>query len=175
MEDNERLVQIAADIADGARTLFDELEPLFAVTSRSSRPSPSTSDPGEVALLTTPVCSVRFVVFPIRRSWSQTSASFVVRSSFSGGSNDLTPADIAAAWAAQDAAGRSLGALSGRAETREVVAGATIVVDYGTPAKRGRAIWGALVPWGRVWRTGANAATTPSAAPMRPGWWRTAS
>ena len=46
--------------------------------------------------------------------------------------------DIATAWAAQDAGGRSLGALSGRAETREVVAGATIVVDYGTPAKRGR-------------------------------------
>jgi hypothetical protein len=67
--------------------------------------------------------------------------------------------DIAAAWAAQDAAGRPQGALSGRAETREVVAGANIVVDYGTPAKRGRAIWGALVPWGRVWRTGANQAT----------------
>ena len=27
------------------------------------------------------------------------------------------------------------------------------------PAKRGREIWGGLVPFGEVWRTGANAAT----------------
>jgi hypothetical protein len=62
-------------------------------------------------------------------------------------------------WAALDAAGRSLGALSGRAEERATVNGATIVVDHGTPAKRGREIWGKLVPYGAVWRTGANQAT----------------
>ncbi len=39
------------------------------------------------------------------------------------------------------------------------VGGATIGLDHGTPAKRGRAIWGALVPFGSVWRTGANEAT----------------
>ena len=62
-------------------------------------------------------------------------------------------------WAAQDAAGRSLGALSGRAEETESVGPATLAVDYGTPQKRGRTIWGALVPYGQVWRTGANQAT----------------
>lgn len=62
-------------------------------------------------------------------------------------------------WAALDAAGKSLGALSGRGETRETVTGATLTVDFGTPAKRGRQIWGALVPFGKVWRTGANRAT----------------
>ncbi len=62
-------------------------------------------------------------------------------------------------WAALDASGRSLGALSGRGETRETVAGATLTVDFGTPAKRGREIWGTLVPFGKVWRTGANRAT----------------
>ena len=67
--------------------------------------------------------------------------------------------DAAARWAALDAAGKSLGALSGRAEEEESVAGATLAVDYGTPAKRGRDIWGALVPYGEVWRTGANMAT----------------
>jgi hypothetical protein len=36
---------------------------------------------------------------------------------------------------------------------------ASLVVDYGRPAKRGREIFGALVPWGEVWRTGANRAT----------------
>jgi hypothetical protein len=35
-----------------------------------------------------------------------------------------------------------------------------IYVDYGRPSMRGRTIMGGLVPYGRVWRTGANAATT---------------
>ena len=70
------------------------------------------------------------------------------------------PLDSAEArWTALDAAGRSLGALSGRGEARAVVGGATVVIDYGTPAKRGRQVWGGLVPWGAVWRTGANLAT----------------
>jgi hypothetical protein len=67
--------------------------------------------------------------------------------------------DIVRRWTSEDAAGRSLGALSGRARTSGVVAGATISLDHGTPSKRGRAIWGALVPFGTVWRTGANEAT----------------
>ena len=65
----------------------------------------------------------------------------------------------AAAWAAADAAGRSFGALSGRAEVNATVAGAAITVDHGTPSRRGREIWGVLVPFGQVWRTGANQAT----------------
>ncbi|HJU68866.1 MAG TPA: DUF2911 domain-containing protein [Gemmatimonadaceae bacterium] len=67
--------------------------------------------------------------------------------------------DLLRRWKAQDAAGRSLGALSGRARSSNVVAGATIGLDHGTPSKRGRTIWGALVPFGTVWRTGANEAT----------------
>lgn len=38
--------------------------------------------------------------------------------------------------------------------------GRRIYVDYGRPMMRGRKIMGGLVPYGRVWRTGANAATT---------------
>lgn len=38
--------------------------------------------------------------------------------------------------------------------------GRRIYVDYGRPSRRGRQIMGGLVPFGRVWRTGANAATT---------------
>ncbi len=67
--------------------------------------------------------------------------------------------DLVKRWTAQDAAGRSLGALSGRARSSNVVAGATIGLDHGTPSKRGRRIWGALVPFGTLWRTGANEAT----------------
>ncbi|MDQ2769290.1 MAG: DUF2911 domain-containing protein, partial [Bacteroidota bacterium] len=32
--------------------------------------------------------------------------------------------------------------------------------NYSSPAVKGRAIWGGLVPYGQVWRAGANEATT---------------
>lgn len=38
--------------------------------------------------------------------------------------------------------------------------GATITINYGSPSVRGRKIWGDLVPYNKVWRTGANEATT---------------
>jgi hypothetical protein len=38
--------------------------------------------------------------------------------------------------------------------------GKTITVDYSSPRMRGRKIFGGLVPYGQVWRTGANEATT---------------
>lgn len=48
---------------------------------------------------------------------------------------------------------------SPRDTARATLGGAKVLVDYGRPSKRGRAIFGGLVPWGQVWRTGANAAT----------------
>jgi hypothetical protein len=42
----------------------------------------------------------------------------------------------------------------------ELGAGKHLFIDYGRPSMRGRRIMGGLVPYGRVWRTGANAATT---------------
>jgi hypothetical protein len=38
--------------------------------------------------------------------------------------------------------------------------GKTITVDYSSPRVNGRKIFGSLVPYGQVWRTGANEATT---------------
>ena len=38
-----------------------------------------------------------------------------------------------------------------------------ITINYNAPSKRGRAVMGSLVPYGKVWRTGANAATTLTA------------
>jgi hypothetical protein len=35
-----------------------------------------------------------------------------------------------------------------------------ITISYGAPSVKGRTIWGDLVPYGKVWRTGANDATT---------------
>jgi hypothetical protein len=40
------------------------------------------------------------------------------------------------------------------------LAGKEITVHYNTPHMRGRKIMGGLVPYGEVWRTGANPATT---------------
>jgi len=36
----------------------------------------------------------------------------------------------------------------------------TVVVNYSQPAVKGREVWGGLVPYEKVWRTGANEATT---------------
>jgi hypothetical protein len=38
--------------------------------------------------------------------------------------------------------------------------GKSIKVDYSSPRAKGRKIFGDLVPYGKVWRTGANEATT---------------
>ena len=35
----------------------------------------------------------------------------------------------------------------------------TLKIEYSRPAMRGRTIFGDLVPWGRIWRVGANAST----------------
>jgi hypothetical protein len=38
--------------------------------------------------------------------------------------------------------------------------GKTVTINYSRPSMRGREIFGGLVPYGQVWRTGANAATS---------------
>jgi len=38
--------------------------------------------------------------------------------------------------------------------------GATLKIDYSSPRMKARKIFGGLVPFGQVWRTGANEATT---------------
>jgi hypothetical protein len=40
------------------------------------------------------------------------------------------------------------------------IGGAKVSITYGRPYMKGRAIFGGLVPWDRVWRTGADEATT---------------
>lgn len=62
-------------------------------------------------------------------------------------------------WAALDVSGTGLGVPSPSATTQATVQGSDMEIRYSQPAKRGRDIWGGLVPEGTVWRTGANAAT----------------
>jgi hypothetical protein len=61
---------------------------------------------------------------------------------------------------------RPLGQASPPDSVRATIAGASIAVDYSRPSMRGRTIFGPgtvtprpVVPWGEVWRTGANFAT----------------
>ena len=48
------------------------------------------------------------------------------------------------------------------ASVEQVVGVTTIRVDYSRPGVKGREIWGKLVPYGEVWRLGANHATNLS-------------
>jgi len=66
---------------------------------------------------------------------------------------------LAADFAARDARGEGMGVASPQATVEATIGGANLRVVYSRPAKRGREIWGSLVPFGEVWRTGANAAT----------------
>lgn len=66
---------------------------------------------------------------------------------------------MTAVFAARELAGKGLGNLSPRDTARAIVGGAHIQIDYGRPMKRGRVIFGNVVPWDTVWRTGANQAT----------------
>lgn len=66
---------------------------------------------------------------------------------------------IAADFASRDARGEGFGPASPRGTFEVSGGGAHFTVEYSRPSVRGRAIWGALVPYGVTWRTGANAAT----------------
>ncbi|HVT44784.1 MAG TPA: DUF2911 domain-containing protein [Thermoanaerobaculia bacterium] len=50
--------------------------------------------------------------------------------------------------------------LSPPATAETSIGAAKLRVDYSAPSMRGRTIMGELVPFDKVWRTGANAATT---------------
>jgi DUF2911 family protein len=66
---------------------------------------------------------------------------------------------FARSFSAAEAAWGPAGPLSPRDTVRAQIGQARLMVDYGRPRKRGRVIFGQVVPWNQVWRTGANAAT----------------
>jgi hypothetical protein len=66
---------------------------------------------------------------------------------------------LARTFAARERTEGAIGQLSRRDTVRAAIGGADILIEYGRPRVRGRTIMGGIVPWGEVWRTGANAAT----------------
>jgi hypothetical protein len=68
--------------------------------------------------------------------------------------------NVVKGWAAAEVAkGGAMGQMSPPDTVKAAVGGANIAVAYSRPLKRGRVIFGEVVPWNQVWRTGANAAT----------------
>jgi hypothetical protein len=72
---------------------------------------------------------------------------------------DLDVRAIARRWQATEQPTQNVLTMSPRDTVRASVSGASLMIDYGRPSKRGRTVFGDVVPWGSVWRTGANAAT----------------
>ena len=67
---------------------------------------------------------------------------------------------MATAYRAREQGGASLGTLSPRDTVKTAIGnGGSLMIEYSKPSKRGRVVFGGLVPYGEVWRTGANAAT----------------
>lgn len=69
----------------------------------------------------------------------------------------LLPQLSAQTGAASDAAKKTLA--SPPADTSQTVEGKKVSIHYNAPSKKGREIFGGLVPYDQVWRTGANPAT----------------
>ena len=67
-----------------------------------------------------------------------------------------------------EAAGGAVKQLSPRDTVRARIGNDSITIDYSRPLARGRVLLGNVIPYERVWRTGANAATQFStSAPIR--------
>jgi hypothetical protein len=63
------------------------------------------------------------------------------------------------AWTSLAASGGIQAQASPPDTVRTTIGAANIEIAYSRPFRRGRTIFGSVVPWDRVWRTGANAAT----------------
>jgi hypothetical protein len=73
---------------------------------------------------------------------------------------DRALVDFLAGRPVRGKSGFTLPRTSPRASLLQAVGDAEVSIAYGRPAVNGRKVWGALVPYGRVWRAGANEATT---------------
>jgi hypothetical protein len=70
--------------------------------------------------------------------------------------SDVDVNALAKAWAAEDASGKGMGPLSPADSGFLEIGGARLGVRYSRPRARGRPVFGQLVPFDVVWRTGAG-------------------
>ena len=79
---------------------------------------------------------------------------------------DIRP--IADKWEATETAAGGVKQLSPRDTVRSTIGNDSITIDYSRPLARGRVLLGNVIPYDRVWRTGANAATQfTTSAPIK--------
>ena len=79
---------------------------------------------------------------------------------------DIQP--LADRWEALEKAKGGVTQLSPRDTVRASIGDVALTIDYSRPLARGRTLLGNVIPYDRVWRTGANAATQFStSAPVR--------
>ncbi|MGH7710457.1 MAG: DUF2911 domain-containing protein, partial [Gemmatimonadaceae bacterium] len=90
----------------------------------------------------------------LRSDWSATTYKYQIRRG-----PDIDVSVIASAWDARDRAGKGMGLVSPPDTIRASLGAASLTLNYSRPSKRGRVIWGGLVPWEQVWRFGADYAT----------------
>jgi hypothetical protein len=74
----------------------------------------------------------------------------------------LLPIVLLPSRAEAQAPGLNTPQASPEATVSQVIGLTDLAVSYHRPAANGRAVWGALVPYGQVWRAGANENTTVS-------------
>jgi hypothetical protein len=79
---------------------------------------------------------------------------------------DIRP--LADKWEALEKSKGGVSQLSPRDTVRASIGAASITIDYARPLARGRVLLGNVIPYERVWRTGANAATQfTTSAPIK--------
>jgi hypothetical protein len=66
---------------------------------------------------------------------------------------------LSKSFGSADRSGKGVGAASPNVIAKGTIGGQLVVATYGSPRRRGRTILGAVVPYDKVWRTGANEAT----------------
>ncbi len=140
------------DLSDELRSLSVPLLAMGAIHDDGSpRQSPPSLSQWEEIKLANPHVPLTIVAFADARSY----LSVECPEEF-----DRALADFIAKRPVQGKTGFILPRASPRAAAMQAFGSAEVQVTYGRPAVKDREIWGTLVPYGRVWRAGANEATT---------------
>ena len=143
---------MSTDLTEEMKTLA---VPMLAMSSWHDEGSPAANVPTvsqwEEMKLRYPNIPLTLVTFDETRSYISADAPEEF---------DRALADFLARRTVHARTGHSLPRANARAAVMQAVGGAEISIAYGRPAVQDRKIWGELVPYGRVWRAGANEATT---------------
>jgi pimeloyl-ACP methyl ester carboxylesterase len=143
---------LTTDLTDELRHLSVPMLAMAAIHDEGSpaQGSPSLSQWDEIKLL---YPQVPLTVATFEDSRSYISAEYPQEF-------DRALADFLAGRPVHGKTGTYLPRSSPRASVMQAVGGGEVRIAYGRPAVKERKIWGELVPYGRVWRAGANEATT---------------